>query len=213
MGLFDIFSTKPAENAAADKIAGLNAAYNQASGALNTGLANATGYYNQALSPWQALSGAGNNAYQLYADAIGANGAEGAARAQQAFTSAPGYQFQVDQAIENADRGAAARGMLSSGGQRANEIGIAQNLANQNYNNWLQSFQPMLSGAQNAAQGMSNVYGQLGQLNYNTGNQLANLGWQQQTGIGDANAASGFNVRGPYGRCSPAGCSLPNRIL
>lgn len=190
MGLFDIFSTKPAEDAAAAKIAGLNAGYDKASGAINTGLASATDYYKQSLGPWSALAGTANNAYGAYADAIGLNGPEGSARARASFQAAPGYQYQVDQAIENSDRGAAARGSLNSGGQRANEIGIASNFANQGWGNYLASFAPYLSQAPTIAGAQSGVYQGIGGLNYGTGQTLANLGWNQQTGVGDANAAA-----------------------
>jgi hypothetical protein len=190
MGLFDIFSSKDAEDAAQARIAGLNAGYKSATGAVNTGLANATNYYNQALAPFATLAGTANKAYGSYADALGLNGAEGTARAKAAFASSPGYQYQVDQAIENADRGAAARGTLNSGGQRANEIGIASNLANQNWSNYLGSFAPYLSQAPTLAQGQAGVLSSLGGMNYDAGKTNANYGWQQQTGIGDANAAA-----------------------
>ena len=190
MGIFDFFSSRPAEEAAAARIAGLNAAYDKASRALGSGLTSATGYYNQALVPFQTLAGTANTAYSAYADALGLNGQEGNTRAVARFQSAPGYQYQVDQAIENADRGAAARGTLNSGGQRANEVGIASNLANQNWSNYLNSFAPYLSQAPQLASGQADIYSNLGSMNYGYGKDTANYGWQQQTGIGDANAAA-----------------------
>lgn len=190
MGIFDIFSSKPAQDAAQSRIAGLNAGYNSALGAINTGLANATNSYDKALVPFTTLAGTANNAYGAYADALGLNGPQGSARAKAAFTSAPGYQYTVDQAIENADRGAAARGTLASGGQRANEIGIASNLANQNWSNYLGSFAPYLSAAPQLAAGQAGIYSSLGGLNYDAGKTTGNYGWQKDTGIGDANAAA-----------------------
>lgn len=190
MGLFDIFSGQDAQNAAQAQIAGLNAGYNAATGAVNTGLANATGYYNQALAPFSSLAGTANNAYAAYADALGLNGPTGNANALARFQSAPGYQYQVDQAIANSDRGAAARGTLNSGGQQYNELNIASNLANQNWSNYLSSFAPYLNQAPTLAQGQSSIYGTLGGLNYDAGKTDANYGWQQQTGIGNANAAA-----------------------
>lgn len=190
MGLFDIFSGDDARQAAQARAAGLNAGYNSATGALDSGLASATGYYNQALAPFATLAGTADNAYAAYADALGLNGASGNANALARFQSSPGYQYQVGQAIENADRGAAARGTLNSGGQRANEIALASNLANQNWSNYLTSFAPYLTQAPTLAQGQSGIYGTLGGLNFDAGKAIANYGWQQQTGIGDANAAA-----------------------
>ena len=190
MGIFDIFSSAPAQDAAAARIAGLNAGYDKAAGAIDSGLANATGYYDQALVPWTTLAGTANGAYSAYADALGLNGPDGNARAAARFQAAPGYQYQVDQAIENADRGAAARGTLSSGGQRANEIAIASNLANQGWSNYLGAFAPYLTQAPQIAAGQAGIYSTLGGMNYGAGQDLAKYGWQQQTGIGDANASA-----------------------
>ena len=190
MGLFDIFSSKPAQDAAAARIAGLDAGYNSATGAINTGVANAANYYDKALVPFTTLAGTANNAYGAYADALGLNGPDASARARAAFTAAPGYQYTVDQAVENADRGAAARGTLNSGGQRANEIGLASNLANQNWSNYLASFAPYLTAAPQLAAGQAGIYGSLGSMNYDAGKTSGNYGWQRDTGIGDANAAA-----------------------
>jgi hypothetical protein len=190
MGIFDIFSSKPAEDAARARIAGLNAGYDSATSALDAGLANATGYYNKALVPFATLAGTAERAYGGYADALGLNGPEGTARAKAAFTASPGYQYMVDQAIENADRGAAARGTLNSGGQRANEIALASNLANQQWSNYLASFAPYLSAAPQLASGQAGIYGSLGSMNYDAGKTRGSYGWQRDTGVGDANAAA-----------------------
>lgn len=212
MGIFDdLFSSKPAEDAARARIAGLNAGYDKASGAIKTGLTDATGYYNKALVPFQTLSGTANKAYGSYADALGINGPEGAARAKAAFVSAPGYQYQVDQALENSNRGAASRGTLSSGGEKAAEIGLSSNLANQNWSNYLSSFAPYLSQAPQLAAGEAGVYGTLGGLNYGAGKDLAGYGWGQETGIGDANAAAElarYNASGNFWGALMGGAKL-----
>lgn len=189
MGLFDIFSAKDAQQAAKDKAAGYQTGLQNATGAINTGLGNATGSYNNAQGYYGALSGTANNAFNAYGDALGSNGAEGTKRAQAAFTGSPGYQYAMDQAMANTDRGAAARGTVSSGGNQVNELGTATNLANQNYSNYLSSFAPMLGAAQNIAQGQAGISTGLGNLQYDSGKTLGGLNYNAATGIGDANAA------------------------
>jgi hypothetical protein len=190
MGLFDIFSSKPAQDAANAKIAGLNSGYTDASAALNTGLTNATGYYNQALSPWSTLAGTANNAYSAYGDALGLNGPQGNAAAVARFQASPGYSYALQSGLDAIDRGAAARGSLSSGGTAAAEQAYGTNLANQGYSSYLQSFAPYLAQAPTIAAGQSGIYSQLGGLNYANGSQLANLAYQKDTGVGDANASA-----------------------
>lgn len=53
------------------------------------------------------------------------------------FQQSPGYQFQVDQASGAANRAAAAGGMLGSPMQQQNISGTVNNMANQDYYNYL----------------------------------------------------------------------------
>jgi hypothetical protein len=190
VGLFDIFSTEPAEDAAEAKKRGLNAAYDQASREIIAGRNTANDYYGKALGPFQQLYDTGYAGVSALADAQGLNGPEGNARARQRFQSGPGYDFAVDQGLAAIDRGAAARGTLSSGGTRAAEQAYGTNLANQEWGNYHPRFSPLTSLAGSAASGMSGVNTHAGDLNYSAGKDLADYGWKQQTGIGDAQAAA-----------------------
>ncbi|HZP68378.1 MAG TPA: tail fiber domain-containing protein [Pseudolabrys sp.] len=190
MGLFDIFSNRNSEQAAQDRIKGLNAAYDQASGALNTGATNAQNYYGQALVPFQQLSGYGMRGLDAYSDALGLNGSAGNARAVAAFQNNPGYQTQLNYGLQAIDRGAAARGMLSSGNTAMAEQKFGNDLASTGWNQYLSSFSPFFSLAGQGAQGQAGVYGQQAGTAYDLGTRLADLGWKQQTGIGDANASA-----------------------
>jgi len=95
--------------------------------------------YGGTFDPMTARSTAGAN---LYADANGINGAEGNARAVNAFQTGPGYQFALDQGMQALTRGASAGGMLASGNtlMAANQFG--QGLANQEYGGWLGRLAP-----------------------------------------------------------------------
>jgi hypothetical protein len=190
MGLFDIFSTGPAEDAAEARKRGFNAAYDQASREITAGRNTANDYYGRALASWQPLYDAGKTGVDAYSDALGLNGPEGNARAVSRFQAGPGYQWAVDQAIANADRGAAAKGTLSSGGTRAAELGVASNLANQEWSNYLNRFSPLTSLAGSSASGMAGVNTSAANTNYQAGKDLADYGWKQQTGIADAQAAA-----------------------
>jgi hypothetical protein len=72
-----------------------------------------------------------------YRDAMGLNGPEGVARAQARFTTGPGYQFQVDEATNQALR-AASRGGMTFSGNTAEELRRrAQGFASGEYGDYL----------------------------------------------------------------------------
>ncbi len=190
MGLFDIFSNDDAEAAAQARIAGLNAGYDKASSAIDAGKANADDAYGRALVPFTALYDTGQQGLNAYADALGLNGAAGNARATAAFQNNPGYQAQLDTGLQAIDRGAAARGMLSSGNTLAAEQKYGDDLANQSWQSYLNSFSPLSTLAGQGAQGIAGVSNAQAGTDYLAGQDLAKYGWQQQTGIGDANAAA-----------------------
>jgi hypothetical protein len=190
MGLFDIFSNKNAQAAANAKIAGINQGYSNATNALQTGIDSANNYYGQAGNAWNVLLGQGNRAGSAYADALGLNGPEGNARAQTAFQNNPGYQFQLQTGIDAIDRGAAAKGMVNSGNTLAGEQAYGTNLANQSWSNYLNSFNPLLNQQTAATAGLSGTLGNQANLNYLGNSQIGQYGWQQGTGIGDAQAAA-----------------------
>src|ERR1051325_7591872 len=153
MGLFDIFSNKNAQDAANARIAGINQGYDLASSALQGGLDTANRYYNQAYGSWTPLAQQGAQASNDYADALGLNGPAGNARALAAFQNNPAYRAQLQMGVDALDRGAAARGMLQSGNTLAAEQQYGQNLANQGYNQYLNTFLPLLNQQTAAAQG------------------------------------------------------------
>lgn len=137
-GFFDTLFGGGAEKEAAEKNKQLYAQYGQlGTGYLDSGftgskdaLATAKGEF----TPLSALYSKGSN---LYADALGLNGAEGGARASSAFTTQPGYQAGIDAGIDVLNRRRAAGGMLNSGNADLDALTFGQNQQNQQYNNWL----------------------------------------------------------------------------
>jgi hypothetical protein len=201
MGLFDIFSNKDAEQAAADRTAGYNAGYSQLSDLYGKGRTATTNAYNNGQSSisniYAPVSGQANAGYSAYGDATGANGAAGNARAMSNFQTGPGYQFQLGQGLQAIDRGAASRGMLSGGGTAAAEQNYGNGLAGQSWQNYVGNLAPFGNQAVTSAYGQGNANSTLAA---GLGNQLgasfqgqgaaAN---QAQQGIGNANAAADLN--------------------
>lgn len=137
MGFMDFFTGDSVKDAAAQNTLAFQGMKKKGNEALDLGLKNATGAINTGMGTLSALGdkwGAGTN---MYLDALGVNGAQGAQNAQNAFTTGPGYQWMVDQAMDAVNRGAGARGMLRSGNTMADTVTRASGLAGQEWNNWL----------------------------------------------------------------------------
>lgn len=202
MGLFsDLFSTKPAEEAAAAKRAGLQQGYDALSGqygagrdalttdlgygrdAINTGYGDASALY----TPLVASTAAGSGAY---GDATGANGAEGLARAKALFTATPGYQSGFDLLTDANDRRAASRGILSSGNTLADTAKLATTYSDQNYGNYVNHLAPYLGANASAVGGAAGVdVGRGTALNANFGalGSGLNASYMGQGGAANAN--------------------------
>lgn len=157
-------------------------------GYLDRGYDTASGYQSSALNSWapmQALAGQLTPGVGLYADSLGVNGAAGNQRAQGAFQAGPGYQFQMDQALDQTARRANAMGGLGGNAYAALQD-RASGLASQEYGNWrsqLGGLAQMGLGAQGtASQGTASGYGGLASLATGYGQNSSNL--IQQVGQG-----------------------------
>lgn len=204
MGIFDIFNSDNADEARDKQVAGINAGYNRAADALGQGRTALTTNYTAGLLPFQqnydlsytnAKAGTG-----ALSDALGINGAEGSARATASFQNSPGYTAAVEAGTENSLRNRSRTGDLRSGATNIDLQNVAQNAQNQQWQQYIQNLLPFTQmgqqGAQGAASGIGTLYSGLGnQLNANYGS-LGQLGWQKETGIGnaDANAALASNA-------------------
>src|SRR6185295_5318786 len=136
IGIFDIFTGAPAKEAAEKNSALLTANQQSGEARLAQGQNNSLKSLDTAGSFYAPLSqkyGAGTN---LYLDSLGINGAGGNDRATQAFQAGPGYQYQVQQALDQTNRAAAATGGLQGGNTLAALSDRAGNMANQEYGNW-----------------------------------------------------------------------------
>lgn len=82
------------------------------------------------------------------------------------YQTSPGYQFQLDQALNAGNQAMSAGGMLGTPAHQQQNMGYAQGLANQDYNNYMARMLDMYG------LGLSGTQGQLG-YGYNASNQLA----------------------------------------
>jgi hypothetical protein len=187
-GIFDVFSTGPADQAAQAQQQGLQQGYGQLSGLLAQGNQTLASNYGQALQPYQQNYQQAQGGVQQLMNALGLGGAAGNAAATQGFQNNPGYQFQLQQGIQNVDRNQAASGMLGSGNTDAAVANYSSGLANQGWNQYLSQLQPFMGATQNAAQGIGTLFSGLGQgINQNLNTQ-GSAAYGTQAGIGNAQA-------------------------
>lgn len=129
---------------------------------------------------------AGQNAY---ANALGVNGPAGNAQAVQNFQAGPGYQFQMDQMMQNLLRNQQATGQANSGATNVDTLQQASGIANQGWQQYLQNLQPFIGSSNAAAQGTAGAY-------QNYGNQVSGLNQNIASGIGGANLGTASGLAG-----------------
>lgn len=92
-------------------------------------------YYDPYIRQGQAAYGGLNDQYnRMMNDPGGFINSVGAG-----YQQSPGFKFALQQALQGANQGAAAGGMAGSLANQQQNIGLATNMANQDYNNWLQT--------------------------------------------------------------------------
>ncbi|MFG1359956.1 hypothetical protein [Xanthobacter pseudotagetidis] len=189
MGTFDsLFGNQNAKRATEAQVKGLTMGYTGAAKALNKGLAGATTQYDKALTESDPLKATYGQGVDMYANAMGLNGAAGSQAAQDAFTAGPGYQWNMDQTLQALGRAGAAAGRLDSGNTSLDFMKAAQGLSAQEYNNWLAGLQGYNGLASNVAASRAGTLQGLGDLNFAKGNSAASLAWEFGKGVGNANA-------------------------
>jgi hypothetical protein len=195
MGLFDIFTGSSAKDAAAANAAEYRKYGTASLGDLDAGMAKAVPELDNAIGAYAPLSALGTKygaGTDLYQDALGINGADGTARAQSAFTTSPGYQFQVDEAV---DRGQRAAARFSPGGNEIDSVTrIASGLAGAEWDKYLGrlgQFPQLESGAvAGAAGGRAAGYGAKAGAYGNDAQNRVNLRGNVAGGIANSNTAA-----------------------
>lgn len=147
--LGDIFSSGPADEAAASKKWGFEKGAANYLSDIQQGTNEAKKYYDTAqtrFDPLQTTLQTGQRGYDLYADLSGANGPEGYARAKSMFQTSPGFEFRRKEGEEATLRNAGRLGGpgLASGNTL---IGLQERgdaLAGKEYGDWVSRLSPYL---------------------------------------------------------------------
>ena len=168
----------------------------QAQGALSSGVDKAVGTVEGGNASFQPYATNGGAATGMLSNALGLNGAAGNAAATSAFQSAPGYQYSVNQATDAATRAAAAAGMGASGNTLKAVTTLGQNLANQNYQQYLTNLQGVAGQGLTAASGISGNNQAAGTAQLAGGTQGANLFQTLGQNLGNADIGQGTSLAG-----------------
>lgn len=184
----DLFSTAPADQAAKDKIAGLNTANINAGADLTTGQAGADALYGKSQGAFGGLAASTGAGSAAYGDATGANGTDGAARAAAIFRSLPGYSGGLNTGVDQVMRTAAQRGDLGGGNTSADEIKFASDYDANKYSSYVSGLAPYLGANANAVAGQAGAYGQQAGADLGVAGQRATNDYSTAAGIGNANA-------------------------
>ena len=200
MGLFDLFSNDKAEEAAAQRNAGLqqgydalSSLYGQGRDAINTG-------YGNAATTYQNLLNSANAGATAYGNATGANGTAGLQQAMSDFQNSGqygNYGFSLTQGLQALDRTHAAAGNLKSGNADTDTLKYATDLANQTYNSYVSNLSPYLTQQTTATQGLAGVQtGQADALNssYQGQGTAANANYSGQGASTAAATMNNYNV-------------------
>lgn len=192
MGLFDIFSSSDANNAAQAQTQGYQQGYNQL-GQLYGQAGNALqSNYLGGLQPVANNLNNANAGTNALGNALGLNGPQGSAAAVQAFQANPGYQFGLNQGLNAVQARQQQMGQGASGNAMLALNDYAQNYANQNWQQYLQNLQPYQNQAtQNAALNLQG-YGQLGQGLSNLYSGQGNAAYGSAVGQGNAQAQADY---------------------
>lgn len=117
-------------------------------------------------------------------------------QALDAFRRSPDYQFAMDEAIKGADRTAAAKGGLISGGQQGGVARLASGLATQNYSNYFNRLLQLSQLGENASEYVGNA-------RMTTGRDISDTMTNTARGIATTQLAQGdASARGILGRNS-----------
>lgn len=156
------------------------------------------GYYNQAQPLFDQYRDTGLTAWNQYANATGVNGQGGYDQATQAFRASPGYEYQKQQATDEAQRAAGAVGELYSGNTAAAISDRAGHMADQEYGNYLSRLRDIAGVGYEATGAKAGLYGQQAGVEGNYGSAAAGLADSQGARLASIYGGLGAGAAGIY---------------
>lgn len=187
MGLFDVFTGGSAKKAAEENSRLLQANKVEGTNTLNQGQTSSLASLDKAGGMYAPLSQKYGQGTNLYLDSLGVNGAGGNTRATEAFQAGPGYQYRVDQALDQTNRAAAATGSLQGGNTLAALSDRAGNMANQEYGGWQDRLAGLIAPEFQAVGGQAGAEAGKVPVYQGTANSIANLGTNTTNGVTQQN--------------------------
>ena len=119
----------------------------------------------------------GSEAQMFLSDLLGLGGPAAAEAALGRFRSSPGFQSRLNTGIEAVERSAAARGGLASGATLERLQTVGQELADQDFQQFLANLSGVTSGGMSAGGNLANLTQRAGQFGIQRG-QLRDQGEQ-----------------------------------
>lgn len=177
----------PLMSAAKKNRAELDGLNDRGFGYIDDGEKRSAGALNDAGELFDGYLKSGNTARTRYDDFMGLNGADAQTRAGATFKTDPGYQFEVDQNMQAAERGASAGGMLASGNLLAELQDRSSGLASRQYGSFMDRLAGVRDNGLNAAGAKSGILTNLANLYQGTTGQRLGFDSSIVSGRMDAN--------------------------
>lgn len=171
----------------------------------------ARGNYGTGKANYQPYIDQGTTGLNTYADILGVNGTDAQNAAKSTFTASPGYQYSLEQGLRGVDAGAASKGMLRSGATIKAEQTLGNNLANQDFSNYLTRLSTLAGYGLSGAQGQTNetaTYNNLLTGQSSSQQNTLTSGATQQASIYQNTAGNLTNAAGLYNKISNANTGL-----
>jgi hypothetical protein len=173
--------------------------YAEALQRMQAGYGAAEGTLGQAAAGWDPLVQKGMQGYDMYSNSLGLGGAAGNEAARGAFQAGPGYQWQVEQATDAAQRAGNRVGGLYGGNVIDATTRLGSNLANQEYGNWQKNLSGYQGAATQAVAGQTGARGALAGMQAQGGQAMAGLDTQEAAALNQILANQG-NIEQTTGR-------------
>ena len=176
--------------------------YGQARDAFSNYMGQGINTLGGAAAAYDPLISHGMAGYGMLNNALGLGGAGGNAAARNAFQAGPGYQWQVDQATDAAQRAGNRIGSAYGGNVIDATTRLGSNLANQEWSKWIGNLQPYQQAALAATAGKTGVLGQQASMQGAQGQGLAGLYTGESGALTDITKTAASNEMASAGAAS-----------